>query len=79
MAMGKVYITNHEIQIRPNLVAALTHIRKSDALFEIWVDALCIDHGNTEERNHQVTLMDAIYSKSRDVESWLESSRRPVI
>ncbi|KAM0806454.1 heterokaryon incompatibility protein-domain-containing protein, partial [Usnea florida] len=69
--MGKVYITDQEIHVRPNLFAALKHMRRSDQLLELWVDALCIDQGNTEERNHQVSLMDAIYSKSRGVLSWL--------
>ena len=69
--MGNAYITDQEIQVRPNLVAALKHLRSSENVCQLWVDALCIDQGNTEERNHQVGLMNAIYSKSRRVISWL--------
>lgn len=41
----------------------------------LWVDAICIDQtpssDSTEERNHQVTRMDAIYSQATRVLAWL--------
>jgi hypothetical protein len=30
-----------------------------------WIDAICIDPENIEERNHQVALMKDIYTKVR--------------
>ena len=66
-----VYITDQIIKVRPNLVAALKHFCGSENVYQVWVDALCIDQKNTEERNHQVSLMDAIYSKPRGVLSLL--------
>ena len=38
----------------------------------LWVDALCIDQANTEERNHQVRMMADIYSCAKVVIVWLE-------
>jgi hypothetical protein len=37
----------------------------------MWVDALCINQGNLEERKQQVQLMAKIYSKAHRVIVWL--------
>ena len=37
----------------------------------IWIDALCIDQENLQERNHQVNLMAQIYQTAEAVVSWL--------
>lgn len=36
-----------------------------------WVDAICINQQNLEERNHQVQLMNSIYSSAPLVLAWL--------
>jgi hypothetical protein len=41
----------------------------------IWIDALCIDQENTEEREHQVKKMGHIYSCAKRVVSWFGSDR----
>jgi len=38
---------------------------------KIWVDALCINQANNEERNHQIQLMRSIYAESQLVIVWL--------
>lgn len=38
---------------------------------EIWIDALCIDQTNPDEKNHQVGLMGTIYSKAYNTIIWL--------
>ncbi|KAI9869595.1 MAG: hypothetical protein M1830_005317, partial [Pleopsidium flavum] len=42
-----------------------------DTKVTIWVDQLCIDQSNVEERNHQVRLMGRIYGKAQNVVVWL--------
>jgi hypothetical protein len=37
----------------------------------LWIDAICIDQNSIAERNHQVALMDRIYSKADYVFVWL--------
>jgi hypothetical protein len=37
----------------------------------IWVDAICINQGDVEERNHQVQLMGRIYTGASVVIAWL--------
>jgi hypothetical protein len=54
-----------------NLVSALRHLRRADQARTLWVDAICIDQSNVQERGHQVAFMAAIYSQaSRDI-LWL--------
>lgn len=36
-----------------------------------WIDAICIDQSNVNERNHQVGLMKQIYSTASNVYIWL--------
>ncbi|OCK96039.1 HET-domain-containing protein [Cenococcum geophilum 1.58] len=54
-----------------NLESALWHIRKSDSDQVFWVDAVCINQSDAVERNAQVSLMGAIYSKCSDMLAWL--------
>jgi hypothetical protein len=37
----------------------------------MWIDSLCIDQNNTEEKGHQVSLMGDIYSNAEAVVVWL--------
>ena len=37
----------------------------------IWIDQLCIDQNNTNERNHQVAMMGRIYEHATQVIAWL--------
>ena len=42
------------MRIGENLAAALIHIRHESEIKHVWVDALCIDQENIEERSTQV-------------------------
>jgi len=57
--------------ISPNLRSALWALRKPNEVRQLWVDALCIDQKNKEERNQQVPRMDKIYGSARNVCIWL--------
>ena len=37
----------------------------------LWIDAICIDQANSEERNQQVQMMSRIYTRSSNVCIWL--------
>jgi hypothetical protein len=39
--------------------------------FEVWIDALCIDQGQNDERNHQVQQMGKIFSSAQRVIAWI--------
>lgn len=61
----------HELSVTTNLYAALLHLR--DFSFEriIWIDAICIDQKNDEEKVQQIQLMAKIYSRASRVLVWL--------
>ncbi|KAH8163304.1 hypothetical protein CIB48_g4934 [Xylaria polymorpha] len=59
------------IQITENLESALRHIRHPLARRVLWVDAVCIDQEDAEERGHQVQLMSQIFSQAKRVIVWL--------
>jgi hypothetical protein len=50
----------------------LSQIQPGLSLSEyIWIDAICIDQSNFDERNHQVKLMAQIYQKAEKTIIWL--------
>jgi len=59
------------MSITKSLHDALLAIRLKNATRTIWVDALCINQLDIEERNHQVQLMAHIYSGATRVVVWL--------
>ncbi|KAF4635257.1 hypothetical protein G7Y89_g2840 [Cudoniella acicularis] len=60
-----------ELQVTTNLYAALSHLRNFFFQRIIWVDAICIDQGNSKERQQQILLMAKIYSQAICVLVWL--------
>jgi len=58
-------------EVTINLYEALLALRYPDKPRTLWIDALCIDQGNNNERNHQVSLMARIYRKAACVLLWL--------
>ena len=57
--------------VRSNLFAALKQLRLLDELRPLWIDAICIDQGNHEEKNAQVPKMPQIYNGAQNVCIWL--------
>jgi len=53
-----------------NLEAALRYLRHKFMVRILWIDAICIDQLNVEERNHQVPLMKTIYRNATAVRVW---------
>jgi len=59
------------INITQNLSDALTNIVAIGIDGWLWIDALCINQADFEERNSQVLLMGNIYSSASEVLIWL--------
>lgn len=59
------------ISITKNLDTALRHLRHKDEPRLIWIDALCIDQTNDEEKSKQVAVMGRIFSLASRVVIWL--------
>jgi Heterokaryon incompatibility protein (HET) len=59
------------IQVTRNLWQALHRLRLPDTPRTFWIDAICINQGDIEERTSQVLLMDTIYWEAYIVVAWL--------
>lgn len=57
--------------VAENLWHALHRIRHTEQTRILWIDAICINQDDIEERNHQVTMMKEIYSRASNVIVWL--------
>jgi len=57
--------------VTDNCHSALKHLRQSYGSTVIWIDAVCIDQHNDEEKGQQVALMGVIYSRAQRVFIWL--------
>ena len=75
-----VQVNGKHVTIGRNLDCALRHIRDNttDLLAGttmLWVDALCIDQPDVQERSQQVRLMGQIYASAIDMVIWLGPER----
>jgi hypothetical protein len=59
------------LSISQNLDLALRHLRHRSISRLMWIDALCINQADSDEKSIQVTLMGLIYSQADSVIAWL--------
>ena len=62
---------SHSMRIQESLFHALSALRRRDAERILWVDAICINQNDSNERSSQVRLMRQIYQCSTRVVVWL--------
>jgi hypothetical protein len=58
-------------RVTKNLYEALWHLSDHHRERVLWIDALCIDQGNVEEKEQQVRNMGRIYQRAHNVCVWL--------
>ncbi|KAF2228538.1 HET-domain-containing protein, partial [Viridothelium virens] len=61
---------NYAFPVPETLLSALKVLRLFE-ITEVWVDAICIDQQNVDEKNNQVPLMSMIYGEAKSVYIWL--------
>lgn len=59
------------LAITRNLAEALLYLRYRDRPCKLWIDAICVNQWNLQERGHQVTRMADIYRLADRVVVWL--------
>ena len=75
----ELILDGRSIHVTPNLETALRHLRLSHEERVLWIDAICVDQTNVDERRVQVGHMRKIYSHcSRDL-CWLGPEDESVI
>ena len=84
-----VIINGQDFSVTQNLYKALLHIYKLSSIFEqglgqqsesdqvdlfLWIDALCINQGDIDERSKQISRMTVIFASAFTVLVWLGTS-----
>ncbi|KAN0114565.1 Heterokaryon incompatibility protein (HET) domain containing protein [Hyaloscypha variabilis] len=69
----KIWVNDCHFAVRQNLYCALTALRTTGDRY-LWIDALCINQDDSNEKGHQVGMMDLIYEKAEQVLVWLGCS-----
>ncbi|KAK4244284.1 heterokaryon incompatibility protein-domain-containing protein [Corynascus novoguineensis] len=69
--LPRVLVDGHEIGLTQNLYIALRQIRPRNRDLILWVDAICINQNNPQEKGHQVQHMGSIYKGAEEVLGWL--------
>ena len=71
-ALARCVVDGHEISPTRNLLLALSQIRRKNIHRKLmWVDAICINQKNVEEREKQVRMMFSIFNDAFYVVAWL--------
>ncbi|KAK0610850.1 HET domain-containing protein [Immersiella caudata] len=66
-----LWLSDFPLPIKPNLEAALRSLRLPNMVRRLWVDAVCIDQNNVDEKSRQIQYMRLVYKHSARVIVWL--------
>lgn len=69
-----ISVNGFERRITPNLYGALMSLRSDSEKRVLWIDSICINQNDLEERSQQVLLMAKIYSRASRVLVYLGPS-----
>lgn len=72
----QITINGRRVNVKPNLHSALQYIRLPTTSLIIWIDALCIDQNNLNEKSEQIPMMGEIYIRATRVYAWLGEADR---
>jgi hypothetical protein len=59
------------VMITTSLYVALQHLRSSTHSVFLWIDQICINQPDTQEKEHQIPLMGLIYTHATNTVIWL--------
>ena len=67
-----VVVNGARFRVTTNLYAALLHLKLSGrSNTKLWIDAICINQSNNEEKAEQVSMMQDIYGLAKETMVWL--------
>ncbi|KAH8749777.1 heterokaryon incompatibility protein-domain-containing protein, partial [Hyaloscypha sp. PMI_1271] len=72
-----ILLNEKTFSLARNLSRALPCLRSTTEPRTIWIDAICIDQTNLEERGSQVMIMRNIFSRAHRVVVWLGGYTEP--
>lgn len=62
------------LPITENVDQMLRYLRKRRKTRYLWIDAICLNQSDNDEKTHQVALMGDIYAQAKKVHIWLGTS-----
>ncbi|KAK0744768.1 heterokaryon incompatibility protein-domain-containing protein [Apiosordaria backusii] len=66
-----IFLDGNTFQVTKNLFTALTRLQTDKFNGHIWIDAVCINQSDNDEKSVQVQIMSYIYSRAAEVVIWL--------
>ncbi|PVH80534.1 HET-domain-containing protein [Cadophora sp. DSE1049] len=66
-----ILVNDSKLYVTANLFTALEHIREDNSAVTLWIDAICINQEDDEEKSSQVKMMRKIYDTAEHTKSWL--------
>jgi hypothetical protein len=67
----EIFCNDRVLKVTANLSLLLSKFRTSDASQVLWIDAICINQDDLDERSQQVLLMGKIYKNAAVVLMWI--------
>lgn len=64
-AKDSIFVEGKPVAITPNCSNAVRGLRRSDAIRTFWIDAVCINQADKDEKAQQVSMMGDIYARSQ--------------
>jgi Heterokaryon incompatibility protein (HET) len=71
-----IFCEGKEILVTSNCESALRHLRHKRKTVVLWIDTICIDQQNADEKALQIPLMGEIYRRATEVTIWLGEGDR---
>lgn len=66
-----LYCNGKHLSVTSNLGQALRYLRSREKTRTLWIDAICINQADNEEKSHQIALMRDVYTKAHRVIAWI--------
>jgi hypothetical protein len=66
----KTFVNGNQVHVTKNLHEDLSNIKDQYETPALWIDQICIDQRDNNERRRQVGLMTTIYGRARTVHVW---------
>ena len=73
-----IWLNGHRFTIRANLLQILKNLRYMFCTRSLWIDALCINQSDVDERSSQVAIMCNLYRKALAVLAWIGEDEKGV-
>jgi hypothetical protein len=70
-ATNKITVDGRPFYVRQNLYQCLLHVRDELSEGLLWIDAICVNQADLQERSSQVMLMDQIFGTAKLVLAWV--------